>query len=597
MIRRYFEEQMRYLHEAGKAYAEAHPEQARYLNIDSVADRDPYVERLFEGFAFLAGRIHERLDDELPEYTESLCQLLYPHFLKPIPALSLVTFRPKTRELQGTVVIDRGTEIRSQPVGDDKLKCRFKTTSDVRVHPLSLADVGFEWEGGNTTAISLRFVLQGGTELSELELDPLRLHFHANPSVASLMHLFFTRKVREVVVGRGDAQGEEWEPSALGGDQEDSVRLRGQEWIRPGGLADEEALLPYSDRSFSGYRLLQEYLAFRRKFWCVDLYGLDRFTPSVATRSFEVNVVLDGTYPEEKRFGAEQVRLFCTPVVNVFSQDAEPVRVDHERTEYRVRPSTHYRRSMEVYDVLEGVGLEEKTGRRRPFRSFYTFDHVEDDETGYFTTHTRIGASDKRETYLALDSVHSPASAASVDTLSLDLLCTNGSVPREHLQEGMLTEMAPGAPDVAAPTNLTRPTLIRYPPERDQDHFFWKLIGHWSLNFRSVADRSALAGALELYDWTNDPANRRRIEGIREVRWEPKEILHRGAIIRGSHVVVEVQEDHFADEGDVCLFGLVMSEFLAMYATINSFVHLTVTCMPSGTQYQWQPSKGKRPTL
>src|SRR5690606_38985717 len=60
MSRRYFEEEMRYLHEAGKAFAQAYPEQARYLNVDSVTDRDPYVERLFEGFAFLTGRIRER---------------------------------------------------------------------------------------------------------------------------------------------------------------------------------------------------------------------------------------------------------------------------------------------------------------------------------------------------------------------------------------------------------------------------------------------------------------------------------------------------------------------------------------------------------
>ena len=69
---RYYQDEMRYLHEAGKAFAESHPEEGALLNVGSLTDRDPYVERLFEGFAFLTARIRERLDDELPQYTDGL---------------------------------------------------------------------------------------------------------------------------------------------------------------------------------------------------------------------------------------------------------------------------------------------------------------------------------------------------------------------------------------------------------------------------------------------------------------------------------------------------------------------------------------------
>lgn len=49
---RYFDAEMRYLREAGKEFAEAFPDRAAQLNLDKAGARDPYVERLFEGFAF-----------------------------------------------------------------------------------------------------------------------------------------------------------------------------------------------------------------------------------------------------------------------------------------------------------------------------------------------------------------------------------------------------------------------------------------------------------------------------------------------------------------------------------------------------------------
>jgi len=69
LTQRYYEAEMRYLREAGKEFAQAYPDRAAMLNLDKPGARDPYVERLFEGFAFLMGRLREKLDDDLPELT------------------------------------------------------------------------------------------------------------------------------------------------------------------------------------------------------------------------------------------------------------------------------------------------------------------------------------------------------------------------------------------------------------------------------------------------------------------------------------------------------------------------------------------------
>ena len=601
MIRRYFEEEMRYLHEAGKVFAENHPEQGRYLNIDSIADRDPYVERLFEGFAFLSGRIHEQLDDELHHYTEALCTLLCPHFLKPIPSLSMVAFEPKSGEVQGTTVLKKGTEVRSGPVGDERTVCRFVTTQEVKLQPLTLKDVVLHWAPDSTTRAVLTFQVEGGAALQDLDLSPLRLHFNADPTVSSLMHLFFTRHVRQVVIANANATAAATASmlgQTMGGLADDgTITLQGQEWIRPGGFSEDEGVLPYSLHSFTGFRLLHEYLSYRRKFWCIDLHGLDRFQPTMAASTFQVEVLFDRSYPEDKRFGVNNLKLFSTPVVNIFEMDAEPLRIDHQTSEYRVIPSTRYRRGIEVYDIDKAVGIEERTGRRHEYQPYFSFSHTLDPEQRYYTVTSRIGPTDRYETYMVFDNGENDPASLKVESLSLDLHCTNGSLPREKLKERMINQLAPDVPKVAKPTNLTQPSLILYPPTRRKKAFFWKLISHWSFNFQTLASKEALAGLLTLYDWTDTDANPRRIAGLRGVTLAAKEVMYRGAILRGTEVTITIQEGHFADEGDLCLFGLVMSHFLAMYATLNSFVHLTIEMTPSGKRYQWQPKSGTRLTL
>lgn len=135
---RYYDAEMRYLLEAGEEFARAHPEQAAMLNLDKAGARDPYVERLFEGFAFLMGRLREKLDDDLPELTEGLVSLLWPHYLRTIPSMSVVEFTPVWREMKEPMRIARGFEVNSRPIGEKGTRCRYTTTKEITLQPLAL---------------------------------------------------------------------------------------------------------------------------------------------------------------------------------------------------------------------------------------------------------------------------------------------------------------------------------------------------------------------------------------------------------------------------------------------------------------------------
>jgi type VI secretion system protein ImpG len=169
-ILRYYEAQMRYLREAGKEFAKAHPDRARMLNLDRVGDRDPYVERLHEGFAFLTGRLQQKLDDELPELTEGLVSLLWPHYLRMIPSLSVVELAPAVDKLQQSETVPAGVPVRSapiavaQPAGADSrapkiVHCLYRTTQPVMLQPLALTHASPQMRHDGRSIIRLGFAL------------------------------------------------------------------------------------------------------------------------------------------------------------------------------------------------------------------------------------------------------------------------------------------------------------------------------------------------------------------------------------------------------------------------------------------------------
>lgn len=590
MLHRHYESELRYLREAGAEFAEVHPEQAHALRLDALEDRDPYVERLLEGVAFLSARVQERLDDDLPEYTQRLVGLLYPHFLTPFPSCCILEMAPKPGLVQETTTMERGTEVLTDRLGPERVPLRFQTTQDVRLHPMAVESVELRYDPDQTSRARVVFRMSKGATLSALDLSRVRLYLHATGAVASTAHLLLTRHVKRVEVRAGEAvsarPGEGGAPT---------LTIQGQNGVQPAGLDAADALLPHSDGLPSGLRLLQEWQLFRRKFWQVDLVGLDALADVAAdAEAFAVDLVFDRPYPEDRRIKAEHVRLHCTPAVNLFEHDAEPTRAEHTWAEQRVIPSLRHRASIEAYDILSVTSVEEGTARKRSYAR--SFGLSSDAERSYDVLR-RLGTTAAADLYLLLASPDLDAGTPATETLSVSMRCTNGGLPYELLQPGMVDRLAPSAPQFATVANLDRPSLIRRPPLERHPDLLWALLAHWSFSHGSVATTEALTGLLELYDWADTDASRRRRRGIKEVTWAPKEVLRRGSVRRGAEVTLRVADDHFADDGDLALFGLVISEFLSLYATINAFVHLAIETVPSGTRMTWTPDRGARPLV
>ncbi|MGF6373310.1 type VI secretion system protein ImpG [Paraburkholderia sp. RAU6.4a] len=598
-ILRYYEAEMRYLRESGKEFAKAHPDRARMLNLDRVGERDPYVERLHEGFAFLTGRLQQKLDDELPELTEGLVSLLWPHYLRMMPSLSVVELIPLAETLQKTENVPAGVPVRSASIAvppaagaegttPRTVQCLYRTTQDVTLQPLRLTHAGPTVRHDGRSVIRLGFHLDQSTRREATDLSRVRLHLNADLPTAFAMHLALTRQVDSVA----------WRiPEVRDGE---ALPLAGVT-IEPAGFSTEERLWPKAEASFSGYQLLLEYFTFREKFLFVDLCGLDVAKLPASTTRFELEIVLKRAYPSDQRFSAENVRLFCTPVINLFELDAAPIVIDHHETEYRVVPAGHQGEHVETYSVDAIESFDHVTAERYEYVPFATFRHRggmlrHEAPERYFHTRVRPGVTGLHETWVILGG-HAWETMEDLpeESVSLRVTGTNGMLPRKGLREASIDELAASTPNVAGVRNLVAPTLPLYPPTGDR--FQWRVLSHLAPNFLSMMDAEVLRGALALYDWTNDELNRRRLAGILHVSEELLEEVSGGSVERGVLIEVTLDSHAFAGEGDVMLFGELLHRFFGLYAEINLFTKLAIVSLPSQTRTEWPRSKAQRAPL
>ncbi len=585
MFNKYYQDELLFLRQLGEEFSRAHPAAAHFLG---QVGSDPDVERLLEGFAFLSGRIRQKLDDELPEITHSLLGMLWPHYLRPVPAMSVLEFSPVLAALRQSQRVPRGVEVQSVPV--EGTPCRFRTSTEVLLNPISLDKVTLEDRTAGPSRLFLEFRVWNQARLDSLDLRRIRLYLHGDPAVSFTLYHALCRQVREAVAGPAAAPGGE---AAPGG--------RVPVTLEAAGFDDSEALLPYPPRAFPGYRLLQEYFSLPEKFLFLDLVGLDKLAALPVEDRFQVEIRFDRTLPVSLRPTKDQIRLYCTPIANLFEHQADPFRIDRTQAEYRLRPSGSDALHYEVFTVDRVTGVLPGTARERVIPPFYAFRHGR--ETGESTFyHDRIRESvvdDRSEHYLSFMDVQGASAIPPVETIAVDLTVTNRRLP-EALRVGDVSVPTDSSPEFVRFKNLTIPTPSVPPPLEGDLH--WRLISHLSLNYVSLTSVEALRGILDLYNFQalRDPraarANAMRIRGIERVRSRPAQVLVRGAPIRGWEVELDLLEDHYAGDGDLFLFATLVNEFLSLHASINSFTRLRTRGIQRGEETTW-PSKIGQKTL
>jgi type VI secretion system protein ImpG len=578
---RYFDAEMRYLREAGHEFAQAFPDRAAQLNLDKPGAQDSYVERLFEGFAFLMGRLREKLDDDLPELTEGLVSLLWPHYLRTIPSLSIVELSPEAGSLNTCQVIEKGFGVLSQPIGPQHSRCQYTTTQDLTLWPLAVESLRVAYEPDGRSVLRLRFACSPLTDWSQIDLGQIPLYLNANASTANALHQALTLNAQALYVRLPGNAGRQ--------------ALKGH--FAAKGFSDEDRLWPKGDSAFSGYQLLLEYFTFREKFMFVTLNGLEHLTIAPGTAWFELEVVLSQPWPHGFELNAEHIRLHAVPVINLFKLEADPLILQPLQTDYLLRPMRLQDGHTEIYSVDRVTGSKNAT--RHDYVPFTSFRHKggmlrDEAPERYFHTRLKRGVNGLHETWLILGGEgFDEDQLQQQESLSLRLTGTNGQLPRKALQSTLLDTTVAAAQAGLRVRNLCAPTLPCYPPNRDRFH--WRLLSHLGSNFLPMLDSAeVLRGTLALYDWSGSELNRRRLAAIVEVSHHLIQRFEKGFLLRGVDIQVTLDANGFAGEGDISLFGEMLNRFFSLYADIHLFNQLTLVLQPTGKCLQWKENHNLR---
>jgi len=577
MFNRYYQEELAHLKELGADFARAHPALAPMLSGPST---DPDVERLLEGVAFLTALLRQKLDDEFPELINEVMQLIWPHYLRPIPSTTMMAFSPKPT-LKQPVTLSSGIHVASVPV--EGTSCLFQTAYEVEVHPLKILDASFVQPSGRSPAIKLLLELSG-LKLSDWQPQTLRFFLAGDYPAASDLYFLLRHHLKQVVLT----------PLEKG-----NTAVLPPDCLKPVGFSQKEGLIPYPSHSFPAYRVLQEYFISPEKFLFLDLVGWERWRERGEGSKFEVHFELGDLPFQPPRIRKENFILFVTPAINIFPHEADPILLDHQKTQYLVRPSGANSLHYQVYSVEKVVGFVQGTAAEKTYAPFELFNPDPQATPAYHLTVRQSSLRAGLDVYLAV--AYPPGAGLPVaETLSLQLLCTNGSLP-ESLRVGDISLPTSSSPEFVEFRNIQPPTNSLTPPLGT--NLLWRLLSHLSLNYLSLARMENLRALLELYifpegrDRAVTLANRKRISGIENIEARPSNRLVSGILMRGQEIQLKLRQDNFASQGDLFLFGCILDHFLGNYASINAFTKLIIQEVMKGDLYQWPARLGNHPLI
>jgi type VI secretion system protein ImpG len=598
----YYERELGYLRRHLREFAERYPKIAGRLLISGEVCEDPHTERMIESFALLNARIAKRLDDDYPEFTEALFDVLYPHYLRPFPSCSIahMDFGGTANQQTGISVLPRGTALTTRPVRG--AACTFRTVYPVTVAPLALTRAAFSAIIDHPEAVRLPEGAGSGLSLTltatadqlrlgRLALPRLRVFIDGEPSFcAALRDTLFMRAVGAYV--EADRNGR-WFPL-------------GAIPIEPAGFADDEALIDFPARSHTAYRLLTEYFCFPDKFnfFDIDLAALMAALPTAlaaGATTVTLHLALAGLRADSNTarmlgtLSTNNLLLGCTPVINLFPQRGEPIRLTHASASYPVLADARRAFAYEVQSI-ESVNLVRQTPQGETvveFHPFYSLKHAQTPEqNGHYWVLRRDETLAERspgyETQIAIVDIDFDPAAVETQTLNIQLICSNRDLPAS-LSYGQLGGdlFLEGGSSMKTINFLRKPTITyRFESARSAH---WRLISHLTLNHLSLANGGvdAFREMLALYDLPRSPSSQRQIGGIAGIEQRTASAWMAGnpftCLVRGVEVRILIDEEAFVGSG-IYAFAHIIERFLALYVHANSFTQLVVVSNKTGEE-------------
>ena len=582
----YYEKELAFIRQLGAEFSDEHPKIAGRLGINTDTIDDPHVSRLIESFAYLNARIQHKIDDDFPELSDALLNVLFPHYQRPIPSMSIVNFVADEEQLESAYRLEKNTLLETEQFQGETV--RFSTAYEVELLPIKVTSASlmgrpFTTPGsanvkgaGAVLKISLETFNKEIT-FSELDFNKIRFYLKGQPQHINPLYQLLLNNCQNVVASLSETDG--------------SPIFMGKDSIQPVGFDNSEGILPYPDSSFTGYRLLTEYFIFPEKFMFIDFKGIKEKLPEHAANTLDLYIYLDSSDIElEHNITEETFVLGACPVVNLFDHRADPIKLDHTQMEYQVVPDARRPVGYEVYSV-DKVTASTSTGEEIDYHPFYGLNHEhQDNENHSFWFANRreskmsnYDRDDGTDVFLNLVDLEFNPNIPEDRTLVIQTNCSNRDLPGKlpFSADQPKLQCVDSAPPCEKIHCLTQPTQTVRAPLRN--HARWRLISHLNLNHLSLTGRDdatqALKEILRLYDFKESSVTRALIESIISVKARPISspltIDGHATMCRGIEVEI-VLDDKQLTGSSAYLFASILEYFFGLYCSINSFTRVLV---------------------
>ena len=593
LLRRYYEQELESLRRDMRAFAQRHPEAAARLSINSDGrSEDPSVERLAQSTALLHARHSAKIDDDYPELSEALIERTYPQYLRPFPSCSVAQFDigGMFENQTESVLIERGTPLETN-VG----RCTFRTAYGVELAPLRITRALYS---GTPTApptarlpldangvVSITFCsAKRGGRLDVATPSTLRVHVAGQaPVVAALIDMMVLRTAHAYVE---DGEGR-W------------TRLADLP-VRMVGFGPDDWLFTDGKEPGQAFGLLGEYFAFAQRFHFVDI-DFASLCALVPEGELTLHLVATGVAPSARtaqqlaHFSADNLKLFCTPVVNLFAKTDVSLKYDQEHRTWPIEAQEKNYAQAQIWSVDRVCTVQGLTLR--------SSGALIDTDVGHARPRWKLVQGGRPEVSdmaataaLSLEIGDRPAGAGAIDSLLIDMKCSNGDLPRSVPVGAVGGDMR-----MESKAKAGKKIALLYAPTAAgrlsrTNGALWRLIGQPSAHAirLSQAGLPALKQILQQFA-ALAPAQSRHVDGIKGLRHRAAmTLIPRGtqpAMVRGIEITLEIDEQLFV-ANSVAVFARVMEGFLAPYASANSFIQLVVVSITGAALWRGKPVRG-----
>ena len=603
----YYNSELDHLKGAGKEFAKKYPDIAGKINSDEFTCEDPHAERLLEGFAGMAAKVHHKLDSGYPRLSQALIETMFPDYLMPIPSMGIVKFDPdfSNETLSKGYKLQKGTRLHASSVKKDET-CQYRTVHDITLWPIDIAgakyytadmsQLGLKRSESYRSCLCLELNTTSDIKFKDLDMDCLELYLRgADTKLIMSIYKMLVSNCTQIIIRPKDKRYR----------RKQVIIENLNENIKTRGFDIEDSLFPFEARTFEGYRLFRKYFVLPQSFMFVQIKGILNAIKSISAKKAEIILTFDSENRALKgHLKRSNFNLFCSPVVNAFEQTLAGIELNNNQTEFHLAGDKINPCNSEIVKLTQVKGFSANDNKGKVFKPLYSASGFFDEESSgkaYYSLNRvprTLTESEKKhgtrsnyigtEAYISIVDQKNAPYANDLEQLEIRALCSNRDLPilrpvrRKDESDFYFKSSLPvkTANCIYGPTMPYCDHLSLDPKET---------IRNISHNFLSLYDPEGLRTAQIIKKILNTYAvsniQKKYIKGIKSIKVsEGKERFNsdEGMFTYASGLTVEVLFDAQRSGSDYFLLGMIMDRFFQYAAPVNVFTKTTIKTVKHG---------------